>query len=149
LEATDPNQLWSWDITMLHGPGKHTYRLYTIMDVFSRKVVGHRVEYSETAAFASALIQDAVAVNRQSPRVLHADNGAPMRAGTTLELADADGDVVATFTTAKSTQNVVFSSAAIKDGDTYTVSSGGTTQGTGTAGEESTGGMGGGGRGPR
>jgi transposase InsO family protein len=43
LEATVPNQLWSWDITMLHGPGRHTYRLYTIMDVFSRKVVGHRV----------------------------------------------------------------------------------------------------------
>jgi putative transposase len=91
LEATDPNQLWSWDITMLHGPGKHTYRLYTIMDVFSRKVVGHRVEYTETAAFASALIQDAVAINRQSPSVLHADNGAPMRAGTTLELARALG----------------------------------------------------------
>ena len=40
--ATAPNQLWSWDITMLHGPGKHTYRLYAILDVFSRKVVGHR-----------------------------------------------------------------------------------------------------------
>jgi putative transposase len=91
LEATAPNQLWSWDITMLHGPGKHTYRLYTIMDVFSRKVVGHRVEYTETAAFASALIRDAVAGNSQSPAVLHADNGAPMRAGTTLDLARALG----------------------------------------------------------
>ena len=28
VHATAPNQLWSWDITMLHGPGKHTYRLY-------------------------------------------------------------------------------------------------------------------------
>ncbi|MDQ0619096.1 IS3 family transposase [Arthrobacter globiformis] len=91
LEATAPNQLWSWDITMLHGPGKHIYRLYTIMDVFSRKVVGHRVEYTETAALASALIQDAVAGNSQSPAVLHADNGAPMRAGTTLDLARALG----------------------------------------------------------
>lgn len=85
--ATAPNQLWSWDITMLHGPGKHTYRLYTIMDVFSRKVVGHRVEHTETAALASALVQDAVAGNKHTPAVLHADNGAPMRAGTTLELA--------------------------------------------------------------
>jgi transposase InsO family protein len=72
--ATAPNQLWSWDITMLHGPGKHTYKLYTIMDVFSRKVVGHRVEHTETAALASALIRDAVAGNKRTPAVLHADN---------------------------------------------------------------------------
>jgi transposase InsO family protein len=91
LAATAPNQLWSWDITMLHGPGKHTYKLYTIMDVFSRKVVGHRVEHTETAALAAALIRDAVAGNRQRPAVLHADNGAPMRAGTTLDLARALG----------------------------------------------------------
>ncbi|MEV7572317.1 IS3 family transposase [Arthrobacter nitrophenolicus] len=91
LEATAPNQLWSWDITMLHGPGKHTYRLYTILDVFSRKVVGHRVETTEAAAFASALIREAVARNKQCPAVLHADNGAPMRAGTTLDLARALG----------------------------------------------------------
>ena len=87
LAATAPNQLWSWDISMLHGPGKHTYRLYTILDVFSRKVVGHRVENTETAALASALIREAVAGNKQHPTVLHADNGAPMRAGTTLDLA--------------------------------------------------------------
>jgi transposase InsO family protein len=91
LETTAPNQLWSWDITMLRGPGKHTYRLYTILDVFSRKVVGHRVEHTESAALASALIRDAVAGNSQGPIVLHADNGAPMRAGTTLDLARALG----------------------------------------------------------
>ena len=89
--ATAPNQLWSWDITMLHGPGKHTYRLYTILDVFSRKVVGQRVESTETAAHASALIRDAVAGNKTLPAVLHADNGAPMRAGTTLDLARSLG----------------------------------------------------------
>jgi putative transposase len=91
VHATAPNQLWSWDITMLHGPGKHTYRLYTMLDVFSRKVVGHRVETIETAALAAALINDAVTVNRQRPEVLHADNGAPMRAGSTLQLAQALG----------------------------------------------------------
>jgi putative transposase len=71
---------------MLHGPGKHTYRLYAILDVFSRRVVGHRVEHTETAALAAALIKGAVAENRQHPAVLHADNGAPMRAGSTLQL---------------------------------------------------------------
>jgi len=91
VHATAPNQLWSWDITMLHGPGKHTYRLYTMLDVFSRKVVGHRVEHTETASLAAALINDAVTVNRQRPEVLHADNGAPMRAGSTLQLAQSLG----------------------------------------------------------
>jgi putative transposase len=91
LAATAPNQLWSWDITVLHGPGKHTYKLYAMMDVFSRKVVGHRVEHTETAALAAALIRDAVAENRQRPTVLHADNGAPMRAGTTVQLAQSLG----------------------------------------------------------
>ena len=41
LLATAPNQVWSWDITWLRGPGKwqHFY-LYVILDVFSRYVVG-------------------------------------------------------------------------------------------------------------
>lgn len=54
------------------------------MDVFSRKVVGHRVEYTESAALASTLIRDAVTGNKRRPAVLHADNGSPMRAGITL-----------------------------------------------------------------
>jgi putative transposase len=41
LLATQPNQLWSWDITKLKGPVKWTYfYLYVILDVFSRYVVG-------------------------------------------------------------------------------------------------------------
>jgi hypothetical protein len=77
IHATGHNQLWSWDITMLHSPGKHTYRLDAILDVFSRKVVGHRIEHTETAALAVALINGAVTQNRQRAAILHADNGAP------------------------------------------------------------------------
>ena len=41
LLATAPNQVWSWDITMLKGPVKWTYfYLYVILDIFSRYVVG-------------------------------------------------------------------------------------------------------------
>ena len=41
LLAKGPNQLWSWDITKLRGPGKYTYYyLYVILDVYSRYVVG-------------------------------------------------------------------------------------------------------------
>src|SRR5664280_1307975 len=37
LVATAPNQVWSWDITKLHGPAKWTYYyLYVILDIYSR-----------------------------------------------------------------------------------------------------------------
>ncbi|WP_081487880.1 helix-turn-helix domain-containing protein [Planococcus antarcticus] len=42
--ATDPNQVWTWDITWLKGPVKGLYyRLYLIIDLFSRKIVGWEV----------------------------------------------------------------------------------------------------------
>ncbi|WP_077491126.1 DDE-type integrase/transposase/recombinase, partial [Sinomonas mesophila] len=93
-EATAPGQLWSWDITMLRGPGRETYRLYTVMDVFSRRVMAHRVEPAETAAHAAELIRDAVAAAPTPPTVLHSDNGTPMRAGTTVDLAQSLGITV-------------------------------------------------------
>ena len=35
--ADGPNQVWSWDITKLHGPAKWTYYyLYVILDIYSR-----------------------------------------------------------------------------------------------------------------
>lgn len=35
LIAEEPNQIWSWDITKLHGPEKWTYYyLYVILDIF-------------------------------------------------------------------------------------------------------------------
>ena len=41
LMATDPNQVWSWDITRLLGPKKWSYYyLYVILDIYSRYVVG-------------------------------------------------------------------------------------------------------------
>lgn len=84
--ATAPNQLWSWDITMLRGPGRQHLKLYTIIDVFSRKVMGQRVEQVEDSALAQDLIRNAVLAARAAPQVLHADNGGPMRSATTWEL---------------------------------------------------------------
>ncbi|MFF5186761.1 carbohydrate-binding domain-containing protein [Streptomyces sp. NPDC000345] len=56
-------------------------------------------------------------------------------AGTTLHVVDADGEVVATYVTAKQIQNVVHSSSAIKSGETYRIFSGGSAPaGDGTGG---------------
>ena len=41
LIATGPNQVWSQDITKLHGPAKWTYYyLYVILDIYSRYAAG-------------------------------------------------------------------------------------------------------------
>ena len=57
LPATGPNQVWSWDITKLHGPAKWTYyHLYVILDIYSRYVVGWMVATRESAVLAEKLI---------------------------------------------------------------------------------------------
>src|SRR5699024_11339846 len=44
-QANGPNQVWSWDITWLPGPARGTWvYLYLIMDIYSRKIVGHEVK---------------------------------------------------------------------------------------------------------
>jgi hypothetical protein len=50
-------------------------------------------------------------------------------AGTVVQIVDGDGRVVATMTTAKQAQNIVFSSSAITKGQQYTVHTGGKASG--------------------
>jgi len=92
LSATQPNALWSWDITKLLGPAKWTYfYLYVILDVFSRYVVGWMVAPRESAALAERLIEDTCAKQRIAPGqlTLHADRGSSMRSKpVALLLAD-------------------------------------------------------------
>lgn len=92
LLAEAPNQVWSWDITKLMGPVKWSYfYLYVILDIFSRRVVGWRVEHAESATQFKALFVDAME-KHGVPRdqlTLHADRGGPMKAKTTaLMLVD-------------------------------------------------------------
>ena len=60
LRATGPRQVWSWDITQLRGSGGFYY-LYTIIDVFSRYVVGWMIANQESAELARQLIAETCA----------------------------------------------------------------------------------------
>ncbi len=61
LLATEPNQVWSWDITKLLGPQKWTYYyLYVILDIYSRYVTGWMLAHCESASLASRLIRQTV-----------------------------------------------------------------------------------------
>ena len=81
LVADGPNQVYSWDITKLHGPAKWTYYyLYVILDVFSRYVVGWMVAAGEAASLAERLLDDTIAAQGVEPSQLsvHADRGTSM-----------------------------------------------------------------------
>ena len=85
--ATAPNQVWSWDITWLPTTVRGVYLyLYLVMDVWSRRIVGWRVEARESADLAGALITQACRDGNVDPRglVLHADNGAAMRGSSMI-----------------------------------------------------------------
>ena len=82
LLASEPNQVWSWDITKLLGPATWTYfYLFVILDIYSRYVVGWTVQHQETALLAERLIAETLA-KQQIPRdqlTIHADRGSAMR----------------------------------------------------------------------
>jgi putative transposase len=81
LLATDPNQVWSWDITKLKGPVKWTYYyLYVIMDIFSRYVVGWMIAQRELGALAKRLIKDTCGKQQIEPDqlIIHSDRGPSM-----------------------------------------------------------------------
>ena len=81
LLAERPNEVWSWDITHLRGPVKWSgYRLYTVLDIFSRYVVGWMIAEVESSDLAKQLIAETVRKQGIQPDqlTLHADNGSPM-----------------------------------------------------------------------
>lgn len=92
LLATEPNQVWSWDITKLLGPQKWThYYLYVILDIYSRYVTGWMIADQQTAALAQELIEQTCEKQgvQEDQLTLHADRGGQMIAKSlALLLAD-------------------------------------------------------------
>jgi len=81
LLATQPNEVWSWDITKLRGPVKWSYfYLYVILDIFSRYVVGWMVAHRESSLLAKRLIEDTCRKERveRGQLTIHADRGSSM-----------------------------------------------------------------------
>src|SRR6476619_1992497 len=81
LAASGPNQVYSWDITKLHGPAKWTYyHLSVILDIYSRYAVGWTVATRESAALAEKLIAMTCAKQgiARGQLSIHADRGSSM-----------------------------------------------------------------------
>lgn len=89
LEAKAVNQVWTWDITYLPSPIRGAYfYLYSIQDLFSRKIVGWAVEAREDGKLARDLFARILSERVEHPQGLqvHADNGSPMRSKSLSDL---------------------------------------------------------------
>lgn len=87
LQATQPGQLLSWDITYLKTrvAGQFFY-LYLFMDLFSRKIVGWQIYDREDSQLAADIVVDIAkreGYNRRQVDI-HSDNGSPMKGATIL-----------------------------------------------------------------
>jgi putative transposase len=116
LLATGPNQVWSWDITWLRGPGKwqHFY-LYVILDIFSRYVVGWLLAEVEAADLAEQLIGETCRKQgiQRDQLTLHADRGAPMTAQAVAQLLEEVG-VTKSYSRPHTSDDNPFSEAQFK-----------------------------------
>jgi putative transposase len=89
--ATAPGQVWCWDVTYLPSrlQGGWFY-LYVILDLFSRKIVGHEVHETDQAEHAAHLVRRtalAEGIHAHALRpVLHGDNGPSMKGTTVLAM---------------------------------------------------------------
>lgn len=89
--ARAPNQVWCWDITWLPSTiAGRFYKLYVILDLYSRKIIASEVWEEENAVHSETLLRRAcLAENiaaKSGPLVLHGDNGSPLKAATVLAL---------------------------------------------------------------
>lgn len=79
LKATGPGQVWTWDISDLYSPWRGVvFKAYKITDIFSREIVGWRVEDREADHLAVEMFAQAIAMHG-TPCIVHADNGAAMK----------------------------------------------------------------------
>lgn len=106
--------MWSWDITDIHSPwvGK-SFKAYVIMDVFSRRIKGFRVEDREVDELAVQMFAAAIA-EHGAPRCVHADSGAAMTSNALKQFLTEDHSVEMTHNRPYVSNDNPFSEAGFK-----------------------------------
>ncbi|GAA4054885.1 hypothetical protein GCM10023063_49200 [Arthrobacter methylotrophus] len=83
--------MWSWDITDLYSPWRgKTFKAYKVIDIYSRRIVGFRVEDREVDSLARDMFEDAIRAHG-APQFVHADSGAAMRSTLLRDALAAHG----------------------------------------------------------
>lgn len=113
--ATGPGQVLSWDITYLRAPVLGAfYFLYLYIDVWSRKIVGWRIDNRECGELASELLREVCQLEGlDAGVVLHQDNGAPMKGATFKATMERLG-VTASFSRPRVSDDNPFSESAYR-----------------------------------
>jgi putative transposase len=113
LVAHAPGQIYSWDITKLRGPFRGVwYDLYVMLDIFSRYIVGWRVEQTETGELAAEFLDDVIRTHGK-PKAVHADRGTSMTSKNVAQLL-VDLDVARSHSRPHVSNDNPFSEAAFK-----------------------------------
>ncbi len=89
LMADAPDQVWSWDVTKMHGPAKRVYYfLYTITDIYSRYTVGWTVAAHESEELAEQFLKETIDKHRieEGQLTIHSDRGAIQAAKSATSL---------------------------------------------------------------
>jgi len=76
-----PNRVYAWDLTKLHGPQKWTYYyLYIVIDIYSRYVVGWLVADRESSELAKLLLETTIRQQgaHAAKLTIHSDRGSSM-----------------------------------------------------------------------
>lgn len=85
--AIRPNYVWACDFTYLWCLGRWYY-LATVIDVFSREIVGWNISIHHDTELILGALYDALS-KQQTPAVLHFDRGSEYLSGKHLDLMDS------------------------------------------------------------
>lgn len=110
--ARAPGDVWSWDVTELVGSGRRRFKLYLVIDVFSRYPVAWRIEHREDKDLAVDMFVEAIA-RHGAPRAVHADNGGIMRSEVLLDELDKH-QISATFSRPRVSDDNPFSESLFR-----------------------------------
>ena len=115
LAAHAPNEIWTWDITKLPGPGpRQFYELYVMLDIFSRHVVHWEVHRRESGELAEQFMRNSFAANGGIvPGTIHSDNGTSMTSKPVTALL-AELDIIKSHSRPKVSNDNPYSEAQFK-----------------------------------
>jgi putative transposase len=117
LVATGPCEVWSYDATALRGPARGIwYRLFLMLDLFSRYCPGWMVVPDERADAVADWIARTVVANGPIPEgtlTIHADRGSPMTSRPVSQLL-SDLRIGRTHSRPRVSNDNAYSEAAFK-----------------------------------
>lgn len=95
VHADRPGQVLCWDITFLPASFMSKgWHLYTVLDLYSRKIVGWSIQQRQEESIANRLIQGVItelSLQDKHVKVVHTDNGAVMTSNSMKTMLDDNG----------------------------------------------------------